>query len=296
MTLNVIILAGGSGKRLWPLSTQDRPKQFCNLIEEKSLLDQTIARYSELGKCFILTSQKYVASAKKSLCQNILVEKQSLDTAHCLVEILNHFKNKNDTFLIVPSDHYIEDAKPLIETIKSVKLNDTHMNLFAFEANLAHTNLGYIKIAKQGNQILDFKEKPKKHQAEQYVRQGYYHNSGVILTTRKALKSNIDKYAKQLLMNQNKYESCSKVLFEKSTNINVFKVNSPFLDLGTYKSLSKFLKDKHLNDEHNCNTLIHATNRKVKSFGLKDVIVIESKDGVLIFHKDYIEKIDQLLK
>jgi mannose-1-phosphate guanylyltransferase len=294
MDIRIFILAGGQGKRLWPISSKNRAKQFCKFNSNKTLLEETLDRYKELGPCTIIGNILDEQRLRTIDKVELILEKKRLDTAPCLKVVLDTLKD-HQAALIVPSDHYMQNCDPLLSAIKNARLDDVNLHLFGLQALIPYTNLGYLKINAH-NKIKAFYEKPTKNHAKQLIQEGYLHNSGLILTSKKALRHNLESYAPHLLQQIEKKECFNKALLEHSKNLLAHSVAAPFLDLGTYRALHEYLKHKNITDGHNHNTLIHATSREVKAFGMKDTIICESDDGVLVFHKDYLEKIDQLLK
>jgi len=194
-----IILCGGVGSRLWPLSRDNNPKQFLKINGNKSLFQETILRVSDkhlFMNPIIICNESYkfkVASELEELGIKpyaILLEPTSKNTASAIsiaaLYIKQQFKNSQN-MLVLPSDHVIEDTKKFVSYMKHSK-QFTNKGLITFGITPSHpdTNYGYIKIGDKLGENLhlvkEFTEKPKKSQAEKFLKtENYSWNSGMFL-------------------------------------------------------------------------------------------------------------------
>ncbi len=200
--MKTVILAGGSGTRLWPMSRIDKPKQFQNLIGNESMLIQTIKRLSFQSKedVFVATNNKYIDIVKeqtKDLINpdNIIIEPISNDTSASIAliaEILFQ-KDPNSVMAVIYADHLIQDIQELEQKLKvaeQLALQENTLNIIEVKAVYPNVNLGYVKIGKQISEINNipiynfekFIEKPDLITAKKFLKsQNYLWNTGLFV-------------------------------------------------------------------------------------------------------------------
>ncbi len=189
--LCALIMAGGKGERFWPLSTDEKPKQFLKLLGEETMIQMTVNRLKKLipiERIFIVTGDRYIGLVKEQLPKlperNIIVEPIGRNTAPCIA--LSAFLIKryydNATITVLPSDHLIKDEEEFRNVIAAadcfVKENENAIVTIGMKPNRAETGYGYIKASKStsivnGLKIKEvdmFVEKPNLEKAEQYLR------------------------------------------------------------------------------------------------------------------------------
>tara|TARA_Y100001936_G_scaffold7252_1_gene6359 strand:- start:2579 stop:3823 length:1245 start_codon:yes stop_codon:yes gene_type:complete len=174
--LRPVILAGGSGKRLWPLSTKERPKQFISIFGDLSLFDLSLQRVNKASlfkKPIIVTSIDYLEFVEDSIMrtgvepEKIILEPFSKNTfpAISLAVMISLLKNKDESFLVTPSDHYISNNKEFHDSSKLAKGNVENggLILFGVKPDRASTEYGYIRainLEEEFNEVKEFIEKP----------------------------------------------------------------------------------------------------------------------------------------
>lgn len=201
--MKAVILAGGYGTRLYPLSTVEKPKQFINLIGEKTLFQQTVERLGFLNPrdIFVATNKEYVHFVKEQApeipFENIFVEPAMRNTATCIGYAAMRLReklagttnatdaNKNEVMAIIYADHLVRDteefAKKLLAAEKLAREENT-LNIIEVQAEWPNTKLGYVQIGKKLRTIDDveifefkkFKEKPDLETAQKYLESGDY--------------------------------------------------------------------------------------------------------------------------
>ena len=209
-----LIMAGGSGTRFWPLSTSEKPKQFLDLVSEKTMIKETIDRIKELvptDRIFISTNIKYFDIIKKELPEisdrNIIFEPMARDTAACIGYAACIIKKifENSIMAVLPSDHLIEKESEFLESLEFAfrEAEKNKIVTLGIKPTYAETGYGYIeyvdrkksKDEKKDNcekaetkekfksyKVKKFREKPNKELAEKYIEQGnYLWNSGMFL-------------------------------------------------------------------------------------------------------------------
>lgn len=196
--MKVIILAGGSGTRLWPLSRDRYPKQFIKLQGRKeSLFQETFNRsllLADIDDIYVVTNERYkflVMGAVDELGykyreDNILVEPEPKNTLPAIYAGINEIVKKgNDTVVIFPSDHMIMKSKEFADLIKeSEPLTIDSLVTFGIQPDGPNTGYGYIMPGekKENGYIVDsFKEKPNKEKAIEYINSGCYWNAGIFM-------------------------------------------------------------------------------------------------------------------
>ena len=282
-----IILAGGSGSRLWPLSRELYPKQLLKINTEKSLLEGTYLRLLQItdeNKIISITNSKHYSDVKSQLDEItknpvVLQEPTSKNTAPaasvCVKYILDKFGD--DIILIVPSDHLINDLKLFKESVVEAEnlAKKGYIVTFGIKPSSPQTGYGYIKtdkeITKKSNEWLvsEFKEKPDEKTAKKYFKSGkYYWNSGMFMFNASVFMEALKKYAPDIYSNLSEYDfkksdlidfmkfdkmpsiSLDYAVMEKTNNMVLVPLKSDWNDLGCWESIydiNKKNKDGNVN-------------------------------------------------
>ena len=213
MKIVPVILAGGAGTRLWPLSREEKPKQFHDLTGEGTLLETTIKRLLPLKPdiCIIATSGSYEELSKYEIKKTglngvVLVEPMPRNTAPAILYSAIYLsKLYNDSIMVVlPADHYIRNNKKFSETI-DLAIKEAEKNLLVtigIKPELPETGYGYIKAGKgDGNvfEVESFVEKPDRKTAERYLSEGnYFWNAGMFIWKTSAILNNFKEHMPDL--------------------------------------------------------------------------------------------------
>ena len=207
-----VILAGGAGRRLWPLSRKARPKQLISLLEGKSLLEIAVERLGGIfdpANILVITNAEYAQQVKEALPQlppaNIIGEPEGKDTANAIAlaaEILSA-RNENATMAVFTADHVIRPLKCFAEAVEKAclaaeKYSDAIFT-FGVRPTWPHMGLGYIHCGKlledQVHHVEGFKEKPDHQTARRYVESGeYFWNSGMFVWKLPAIRSALNQF------------------------------------------------------------------------------------------------------
>jgi|SRR5574344_527343 mannose-1-phosphate guanylyltransferase/mannose-6-phosphate isomerase len=244
-----IILAGGSGSRLWPLSRELYPKQLLNLSKNQensnSLLQSTFQRLSGFmpkENIVSITNTKHFSNVKMQLDDlfnnsTVLAEPISRNTAPAIALATKYIvqnSEENDPIIIVlPSDHLIKNTESFINTVKKAEqlANEGYIVTFGIKPSYPETGYGYINILKEplgeGFKVNKFVEKPNLTTAEEYLKEGtYYWNGGIFMFKASTMIEEISKYAFEInnLMHEFDFENGSQIeytKFEKMPNISI---------------------------------------------------------------------------
>ncbi len=268
-----LILAGGSGSRLWPLSRELYPKQLINLQTKDSLLQSTFERVATCmpeENIISMTGVKHFSNVKyqlSSLNKNAIVlsEPISKNTAPAIAlaskYILDKFK-VDPVILVVPSDHLITNVEIFASTVKEgEKIAERgHIVTFGIKPTYPETGYGYINVTSNpilnGVKVNRFVEKPDEKLAEKYIADGnYYWNSGIFMFKASILLEEVKKYSPEISKVLDEFDfsgsdeipftaydkmpsiSIDYAVMEKSDKIALLKLESGWNDLGSWKSI-----------------------------------------------------------
>ena len=333
--MKVIILAGGSGSRLWPLSRESYPKQFIKLAgQSTSLFQETIKRsllLASLEDIYIVTNREYrflVVRAIEELSYdfkktNILLEPEAKNTLSAIYAGVNEIiKLGHDDVIVFPSDHILEDIDLFVNLIQSAKdLAKRYIITFGIKPTHPNTGYGYIASGEEvspGYIVKAFKEKPNLEDAKRYIEEGYDWNAGIFMFSSKIFKQEVKKHASDVF---EAFETSSTIndayqsiysnvsidygLMEKSQQVAVVKAPIVWNDLGSFEALYDVLdKDSNNNiarKEHllinTKNTLIQAPkNKLIAVIGLEDLVVIDTEDALLISKKNQTQQVKTVVE
>lgn len=272
----VVVMAGGVGSRFWPMSTEEKPKQFLDMLGlGRTLFQQTVDRFREicpLENILIVTSGKYTGLIREQypelLPENILAEPCMRNTAPCIAYASYKIKkiNRQATIVVTPADHLITETDLFRQTVlKGLDFIRTHPAILTLGINprRPETGYGYIQMLhkeKEISAVSSFREKPDRATAESYLAAGsFLWNAGIFLWSNATIISAFEKYNPALatVFEQgisfyytekeqdyiNKiYPSCENIsidysILEKANNLYVQKAGFNWSDLGTWSAL-----------------------------------------------------------
>ncbi len=331
--MKAVIMCGGAGTRLWPISRQSTPKQFNKIFNDKSLFELTLERNSDLCDGFIvIVNEKQLSLCKEQVPANLkdivqfIVEPVGRNTAPAIA--LAAHLTKNDDLLILASDHLISELDIYKNCVESAQKIGGKDNLVTFGITAKYPETGYGYIEADGNQVLSFKEKPDTKTAIEYVASGnYFWNSGMFYFNAEAFLTELNNYAVNIYEKSLKALECSKkeektiyiqkehmfdipansidyAVMENSKKVKV--IPSPFYwsDLGSFDSLySELPKDEDGNSENknyvqlnSHNNLVISPKKLVATFDVNDIIIINTEDALLIGKRGETQKVKQVLE
>ena len=329
--MNIILLSGGSGKRLWPLSNDIRSKQFIKIFQTpeggyESMVQRVyhqIRKVDPDATVTIATSRTQVSAIHNQLGEDvgISIEPCRRDTFPAIALATAYLHDvqgvsEDEAVVVCPVDPYVEEDyfTALKELGNLAKTGDASLVLMGIEPTYPSEKYGYIIPAdkEQVSRVSTFKEKPDVKTAEEYIQKGALWNGGVFAYK---LKYVLDK-AHELLDFIDyqdlfgKYDTLMKISFdyavvEKEDNIEVMRFAGEWKDLGTWNTLTEAMEEASigeaiLNDQCENVHVINELDVPVLCMGLKDVVVSASPEGILVSDKEqssyikpYVDRIDQ---
>lgn len=288
-----LIMAGGSGKRFWPLSRQKFPKQFLKITSDISMIEMSFNRL--LGKIkkediYIVTAESQVELVKENIPgiseENIIIEPKGMNTAPAIalsMQYLSERYSKDEVVFIGGSDYEILDQNGFIESLKPAEASSKLGNLVTFGVKPAYPSTGYGYIeggdkAQFGLKVQNFKEKPDEETAKEFLEAGnYYWNSGMFMWTLEAISDAYSKYLPKVsqLMSEigalwrkdghtaniaELYAKMPKIpvdvgIMEQADNRIVIPVDYGWSDVGGWKALYEISKKDSSNNVVNCRNI-----------------------------------------
>ncbi len=315
--MNIVLLSGGSGKRLWPLSNDIRSKQFIKIFKDADgELESMVQRvYRQIKKVdsdatvTIATSRTQVSAIHNQLGEDVGISVEparrdtfpaiALATAY-LVDVMNI--DPEESVVVCPVDPYVNDD--YFEALKRLSdqadKGEANLVLMGIEPTYPSEKYGYIipESEEQTSSVMTFKEKPTAEIAQQYIDQGALWNGGVFAYK---LKYVLDK-AHELMDFvdyqdlYDKYETLNKISFdyavvEHEDKIQVQRFAGDWKDLGTWNTLTEAMEDSVvgkgvLNDTCNGVHIVNEMDVPILAMGLQDVVISASPDGILVSDKE----------
>lgn len=315
--MNIVLLSGGSGKRLWPLSNDIRSKQFIKIFKkEDGTYESMVQRvYHQIKKVdadamvTIATSKTQVSAIYNQLGTDvgISVEPCRRDTFPAIALATAYLVDEqgvdpNESVVVCPVDPYVQDE--YFEAIKALSdqadKGEANLVLMGIEPTYPSEKYGYIipKSKDEVSLVDTFKEKPSVEVAEKYISQGALWNGGVFAYK---LSYVLDKAHELIDFTDykdlfNKYETLKKISFdyavvEKEEKIQVMRFNGEWKDLGTWNTLTEATQDNIIgkgivNDKCKDVSIVNELDVPVLAMGLQNVIISASPEGILVSDKE----------
>lgn len=330
--MNIVLLSGGSGKRLWPLSNDIRSKQFIKIFkkpgpenEYESMVQRVYRQIKQIdadAMVTIATSKTQVSAIHNQLGENvgISVEPCRRDTFPAIALATAYLHDvqgvsEEETVVVCPVDPYVDDAyfDALKKLGEQAEKGEANLVLMGIEPTYPSEKYGYIvPVSKEPTSMVEtFKEKPDMETAKTYIAQGALWNGGVFAYRLKYVLQRAhelidftdyhDLYAK--------YDTLKKISFdyavvEKEPKIQVQRFAGEWKDLGTWNTLTEAMEEETIGEailNNNCEN-VHVVNEldvPILCMGLKDVVVSASPEGILVSDKEqssyikpFVDKLD----
>ncbi len=343
--LQPVIMAGGTGSRLWPLSRQLNPKQFLALASPNTtMLQATIQRLTGLGAALplLICNEEHRFLAAEQLRQlemddaEILLEPVGRNTAPAiaLAALQARLQVEDPLLLVLAADHLIQDVTAFHQAIEQAKMLATDGKLVTFGVVPTSPETGYgyieqgIELPEGGFAVSRFVEKPDVATAEHYLEQGnYFWNSGMFLFRASVFLEQLGAFRPDILAACEKaHEGCERdmhfirvdheafaacpedsidyAVMEKTDRAAMVPLDGGWSDIGSWSALWG-VSDKDAAGNavkgdvlalDTSDTLIQADHRLVAAVGVDNLVVVETKDAVLVAHRDRVQQVKQVVE
>ena len=311
-----VILSGGVGSRLWPLSRKSKPKQYLPIFEGKTLFEWTIARNQEIASKVILVGSalnKTIAEPYlKDYNYDIIAEAAPRNTAAAIAFAAFH-ADPDDILIVTPSDHLIEGLKNYREAINQGIMYAQEGFIATFGIVPIRPETGYGYIEHEGNTVLSFREKPNEDTAKDFLKKGnFLWNSGIF-----CFKAGV--YLEELMRFEPKLYNAAEVAFEyaedlvldeahsklipsksidyavmeRSDLIKVVPARFEWSDMGAFDSLFEYFKSKGHPVDENGNIVV-GTNKHTVFVGLTNCMLVSTEDAVLVLDRNRAQDVKQV--
>jgi mannose-1-phosphate guanylyltransferase/mannose-6-phosphate isomerase len=339
-----VIIAGGSGTRLWPLSTPDYPKHLLKLIGERTLLQQAFDRASLVGdSVYVVTEKSHANHVIEQLpeldASHVLIEPGRRGTAHCIIFALDYIARHHDNdepVAFIHSDHNVRDVESFATSLKIAAKNSLErheITLIGIEPTFPSTGFGYIERGGVINDkfnvydVKSFKEKPNLEIAKKYLASGrYLWNCGYFVGSVNTFLNEMERSAPELTNHFNRLANIKEhsgtdyndeylsfdnqvidiALIEKAKSLAVVAASFDWMDVGSFKDLYSVIPQ---DDNGNClsgdniyadnieNSYVrNETNIPVAVIGLDDVVIVNTKNGLLVSRIDVSQRVGDIAK
>jgi len=335
-----VVLSGGSGTRLWPMSRKHHPKQLLKLNGDDSMLQQTIRRACQGNGPIVICNEEQRFMIHRQLQEincngSMILEPVARNTAPAIaIAAMQALKQADDPVLVIlPADHQIDDELALQ---KAHELAIQHalkgkLVTFGIQPKAAETGFGYIRVDEavddNGAAVMEFTEKPDLETAQEFLQQGdYFWNTGMFVfkasvylaelakqnpemlaCCEQAFKQGIEE-GRALLLDKAAFGQCPDdsidyAVMEHAKNVWLVPLRSEWNDLGNWSALWDIAdKDEHNNVERgdvlseDCSgSLFYSDDRLIAAIGLDDLVVVDTKDAVLIAPKHQVTEVKKLV-
>jgi len=341
-----IIMAGGTGSRLWPLSRELYPKQFLTVSGEQSMLQQTVARLTGIKHTppvlicneehrFIAAEQMRLGGYKHG---GIILEPVGRNTAPAIalaaIQAINNANEGEEPILLVlAADHIIENEQAFVESVNKAQplAEQGKLVTFGIVPTAPETGYGYIKSGIQEGDaftVSEFVEKPDYETAKKYLASDdYYWNSGMFLFKASRYIEELAMFAPEILdvcqraiaapskdfefvrVDEVIFSTCPNnsidyAVMEKSADVVVVPMDAGWSDVGSFSALWDIAqKDEDQNvikgdvlTVDSTNNYIYAENKLVSTVGVDNLVIIETKDAILVANKDKVQEVKKIVE
>lgn len=354
-----VIMAGGSGTRLWPMSRKYLPKQFLPLTSNQTMLQETLLRLKglKIGKPIIVAGDDHRFLVAEQLREidveaDILLEPVGKNTAPAIALAAEHVLNRGQTFssdpclLVLAADHVIQNVAAFQQAVQQAEqiANMGKLVTFGIVPTEPHTGYGYIKYDRgqtltgdgtidpspsTGYKVDQFVEKPDAGTAQQYLDSGnYLWNSGMFMFQAQSFLDELEQHATNIAepcakavegaqtdldfirvdveaFNQSAEDSVDYAVMEKTDKASVIPLDAGWSDVGSWSSLWE-ISEKDANGNHigNCQAITENTHNcmimgdddvLVTTLGVEDLVIVNTKDALLVAHKDAIQDVKKIV-
>ncbi|WP_025761923.1 mannose-1-phosphate guanylyltransferase [Dyadobacter tibetensis] len=306
-----VILSGGVGSRLWPVSRKSMPKQYIPMFDDKSLFQLTAERNRALADHLMVVGNKdnYLLSQSDLMRAGIghyteIVEAAPRNTA-AAIAFAALAAAPEDILLITPSDHIITNEVAYAAAIAEAKTlaAQGHLVTFGITPTKPETGYGYIETA--GNEVLGFREKPDQSTAQLFLEQGnFLWNSGMFCFQAQAYLDELEAFEPEILEKSRNCFALSQdcllpeaetmeipsksidyAVMERSKRIKVVQTSFGWSDLGSFESIWEHWETKGEQQHFVSNNCVVGSKKHVEFVGVEDLVLVETEDAILVLSK-----------
>ncbi len=338
-----IILSGGSGTRLWPLSRPLYPKQFLALHSDHTLFQDTVLRLSalDLRDPIIVCNHDHRFIVAENLrmiereASDIALEPVGRNTAPAIAAaaFMTMRHEEDPLLLVLPADHVIEDIQSFAQAVRAAQnlAEAGHLVTFGIKPTHAHTGYGYIELGSSlengASEIAAFKEKPDQANAEKFLKSGkYLWNSGMFCFRASVYLSELEKFQPDMVaqakdavekskkdldfmrLDEDSFSKCTDIsidyaVMEHTDKGAIVSLDARWSDVGSWDAVWQVSPknadqtvtkgDVIAKDTRNC--FIQGSDRLVCTLGLRDIIVVDTQDALLVAHKDSVQNVKDIV-
>lgn len=311
-----VVLTGGVGSRLWPMSRKTKPKQYLNLVEGKSLFQQTILRNQDITDEVMVVGNADNYELSRTSLEDLeidnyreIIEATPRNTAAAIAFAAMDLEAE-DILLVTPSDHLIEDAELYNQAVnQAIELaKKDAIVTFGLQPTKPETGYGYIQI--QDNEVLGFREKPDEDTAKEFIKAGnFYWNSGMFCFKAGVFLEELKKYEREVF-EQSKLAfekrnseflpleeslkipsiSVDYAVMERTKKLQAVVGEFRWSDMGSFESVYEYLVSKNYPTDRNGNMAI-GTDLHTEFLGLENTILVHTEDAILVLQKEKAQEV-----
>jgi mannose-1-phosphate guanylyltransferase/mannose-6-phosphate isomerase len=320
-----LVLAGGSGTRLYPLSREKHPKQFLKIFDNESLFQKTLKRAQQISEdIYVITNeeQKFLArnqAAEINCTCTIMTEPVAKGTLPAIYYGLKAIVNYGSaqTVAVLPSDHLIEGDKEFKESFTVAnELVNQYLVIFGVTPTHLHTGYGYIQPGQSignGYEVKEFIEKPEHTKAIEYIEKGYLWNSGMFLFNTDVFFDECETHAPEVAKAFHKipdeaFEETPDIsidygLIENTKRVAVVPLKCSWKDVGSFDAIYTIMqkngdenavRGEHIGIDSKRNLIM--SDRLVATIGINDTTIIETKDVIMVAHRPRAQEIKKIVE
>lgn len=332
--MKTVILAGGSGQRLWPLSRKSYPKQFLKFDGGESFLQKTVRRSLEAVKpedLFVITGTDFyhdvLAQLKEldpEIEKNVILEPNKRNTAPAIALAVEYLRDQrgmdlDEVLFVTPADHLVSPTSLWVEALQKAEARAKQGGIvtFGIRPSRPETGYGYIKAKEASGEVEEFVEKPSLQRAKEYLLEGdYFWNSGMFAFTLRSFLDELSHHCPEIASHTGEGLapflrdfsnmpdlSIDYALMEKSKQVSMLPLDLSWSDVGCWDNVYEMLdKDENQNAKKGSvvavdtkNSLLISSKRLVATIGVEDLLVVESDDVILIAAKEESQRVREVV-
>ncbi|WP_215224727.1 mannose-1-phosphate guanylyltransferase [Echinicola shivajiensis] len=316
-----VVLSGGVGSRLWPLSRKSCPKQYLPIFEGNTLFQKTVQRNQAFCEELMVVGNKnnYMLSRKDleglSITNYIEIVEACRRNTAAAIAFAALSSDAEDILFVTPSDHLIDTGKEYSTSVKRAIELAQEDYIVTFGLKPDHPETGYGYIESEGEEVKSFREKPNLDTAERFLKKGnFLWNSGMFCFKAGIFLEELGRFEPKVLKNSKiviesakdvflDYEKSLKIpstsvdfaVMERSTKIKVVPSEFAWSDMGSFESVFEYLVNHGYQSDENGNMVI-GTEIHTEFVGMKDTMFIQTKDAILVLQKEKAQDVKKVFE